>query len=156
MSTLSTEYSPLVEDCPKPDTSPAGQRGRLDLRSLAIGTLEQNAIVRWAFYVSVFCIPFTKLYLPGTGDRIGVTRLIQALILGAVLSQPRVCLQLMPVALLWFLAYCGVRLLSGLWLTPELSSFWWPSTLEWLQFSLPWVAVMFNMLQFPKLARGGL
>jgi O-antigen ligase len=112
--------------------------------------------VRWAFYLSVFCIPFARVYLPGTGERIGVTRMIQALILGAILSQPRVCIRLVPVALFWFLAYCGARLLSGLWFTPELSSLWWPSTLNWLEFSLPWVWVMFNVLRFPTVSRRGM
>ena len=34
--------------------------------------------------------------------------------------------------------------------------FWWPSTLELLEFSLPWLWVMFNVLQFPHARRGGL
>jgi len=156
MSALTLTSSPPIEACPKPDLGQATKRGRPDFESPAMDALQPNVLVRWALYLSVFCIPFTKLYLPGTGDRIGVTRVVQALILGAVLLQPRVCLRLLPVALFWFLAYCCVRIASGLWLTPEWSSFWWPSTLDWLQFSLPWVVVMFNVLQFPKLARGGL
>ena len=31
-----------------------------------------NALVRWAFYLSAFSIPFTRVYLPGTGERVGV------------------------------------------------------------------------------------
>src|SRR6185437_6655005 len=120
------------------------------------GAVRVNLLVRWAFYLSVFMIPFTKLYLPGTGERIGVARLVQVLILCAAISQPRVCLRLVPVALFWFLAYCGVRIVSGLWLTPELSATWWPGTLEWIEFSLPWLWVMFNVLQFPEARRGGL
>jgi O-antigen ligase len=112
--------------------------------------------VRWAFYLSVFAIPFVRLYLPGTGDRIGVTRVVQVLILCAVLSQPRVCIRLIPTALFWFLAYCALRILVGLWLTPELSALWWPSTVEWLQIGLPWVWVLFNVLQFPNMGRNGL
>jgi len=118
--------------------------------------LRPNYMVRWAFYLSIFSIPFSHLYLPGTGERVGVTRLVEMLILFAVVSQPRVCLRLVPVALFWFLAYCGLRILSGLWFTPELSTFWWSSTLELLEFSLPWLWVMFNVLQFPHARRGGL
>ena len=113
-------------------------------------------LVRWAFYISVFAIPFARLYLPGTGERIGVTRLVQFVILIATLSQPRVCLRFVPAALLWLGAYCGMRIIWGLWLSPELAGSWWPSTLQWLQFSLPWLWVMFNVLQFPKIGRGGL
>ena len=156
MSAITTEFSLLIEDYPKPDSRRASKPGRPDFRSLATDTLEPNFLVRWAFYVSVFCIPFTRLYLPGTGNRIGVIRMVQALILGAVLSQPRICVRLIPVALFWFLAYCGVRLFAGFWFTPELSNFWLPSTLHWLQFSLPWVWVMFNVLQFPGMGRHGL
>jgi len=153
MSTLTTLYSPPVEDCPKPDTRHTSEPRRPDFESHAADALQPNVLVRWAFYLSVLGIPFTRLYLPGTGERIGVTRMIQALILGAILSQPRVCIRLMPVALFWFLAYCGWRLLSGLWFTPELSSSWWPNTLDWLQFSLPWVWLMFNVLQFPTISQ---
>lgn len=117
--------------------------------------LRPNPIVSWAFYLSVFLIPFSRLYLPGTGDRLGVTRLVQVLILCAVASQPRVCLRFLPVALYWFLAYCGFRIVEGLWMTPELAGAWWPSTFEWIEFSLPWVWVMFNVLQFPGFPRAG-
>jgi O-antigen ligase len=115
-----------------------------------------SPLVRWTFYLSAFSIPFMCLYLPGTGNRIGVLRLIQLLLLGAALSQPRICLRLVPVALLWLVAYCGVRILSGLWLAPELSGIWWPTTLDWLEFSLPWVWIMFNLLQWPEIRRTGL
>src|SRR6266496_6333609 len=107
--------------------------------ALGDDALRPNCLVRWAFYLSIFSIPFSHLYLPGTGERVGVTRLVEMLILFAVVSQPRVCLRLVPVALFWFLAYCGLRILSGLWFTPELSTFWWSSTLELLEFSLPWL-----------------
>jgi hypothetical protein len=125
-------------------------------RSPSRDFLRPNILVCWAFYLSIFAIPFTRLYLPGTGDRIGVTRLVQGLIFCAILSQPRVCLRFIPTALFWFLAYCAVRIFAGLWLTPELSALWWPSTFDWLQFALPWLWVMFNVLQFPNMARGGL
>ena len=118
--------------------------------------ISPNALVRWAFYLSVFSIPFARLYVPGTGERVGVIRIVQLMLLGAVASQPRVCVRLVPVALLWFVGYCGVRILSGLWFSPELWTTWWRSTLDWLQFSLPWVWIAFNVLQFPKVRRGGL
>jgi hypothetical protein len=115
-----------------------------------------NGLVRWAFYLSVFSIPFMRVYLPGTGERVGVLRVVQLLLLCAVVAQPRVCLRLVPVGLMWFIAYCAVRILSGLWLAPDLWDSWWPTTWDRLQFSLPWVWIMFNLLQFPGLARRGL
>jgi len=156
MSAITTEFSPPVVDCPKPELGQAPRLSRTDFGVLTLDDVQPNVLVRWAFYVSVFCIPFTQLYLPGTGNKIGVTRMVQAFILGAVLSQPRICLRLVPVALFWFLAYSGVRIFTGLWFAPEMSRFWWPSTLNWLQFSLPWVWVMFNVLQFPGIGRNGL
>jgi hypothetical protein len=118
-------------------------------------TLHPNFLVRWAFYLSVFTIPFSHLYLPGTGGRIGVLRVIQLLLLGGVLSQPRVCLRFVPTALFWFFGYILMRIVWGLWLTPEMAGSWWPSSREFLEF-LPWVWVMFNVLQFPDTHRGGL
>jgi len=115
-----------------------------------------NALVRWAFYLSAFAIPFARLYVPGTGERVGVIRLVQLLLGVAVVSQPRVCLRLVPMALPWFAAYCAVRIFSGLWLSPQLLASWWPSTFDWLQFSLPSVWVIFNLLQFPKIGQNGL
>src|SRR5437588_4045834 len=88
------------------------QRRKLEL-------LRPNFLVRWAFYFSIFAIPFARLYVPGSGDRLGVKRVIQALMIAAMLSRPRVCLRFAPVALLWFAAYACVRLVAGLWLAPE-------------------------------------
>jgi O-antigen ligase len=123
---------------------------------VALDLLRPNFIVRWTFYLSVFSIPFVRLYLPGTGERVGVTRAVQALILCAAFSQPRVCIRFIPAALFWFVAYCIARIAAGLWLTPELSAQWWPSTLKWLQFALPWLWIMFNVLQYPKMGLRGL
>jgi hypothetical protein len=114
-----------------------------------------NSLVRWAFYLSVFSIPFSHLYLPGTGGRVGFLRLVQIAIVCGVLSQPRVCLRLVPTALFWFLAYYTLRIIWGLWLTPEKAEVWWPSSRESLEF-LPWLWIMFNVLQFPSARRGGL
>src|SRR5689334_1135388 len=83
-----------------------------------------NALVRWALYLSVFSIPFARLYIPGTGERVGVIRLIQLLLLCAVASQPRLCLRFVPVSLVWFLAYCVVHILSGLWFSLDLWETW--------------------------------
>jgi O-antigen ligase len=115
-----------------------------------------NAFTRWAFYLTAFSIPFTSLYMPGTGERVGVLRLDQLLLLGAVVTQPRVCLRLAPVALVWFGAYYLLRICSGLWLAPEFSRIWWPTTLDLLQFSLPWAWIVFNWMQFPEMRRTGL
>jgi len=110
-----------------------------------------NVIVRWAFYLSLFCIPFAYVSLPGTGGRLTILRLLQVLILCAVVSQPRVCIRFVPTALFWFFAYCVARIIAGLWLSPELRSQWLPSTLSLLQYALPWVWIMFNVLQFPDM-----
>src|SRR5262252_167720 len=141
--------------------SEAGERKALwsERRSVADGGRPEifpNALVRWAFYVSVFSLPFTRLYIPGTGERVGVIRIVQLLMISAVVSEPRICLRLVPVSLVWFLAYCVIRILSGLWFSRELWETWWSTTFDWLQFSLPWVWILFNVLQFPRLQRAGL
>lgn len=114
-----------------------------------------NALVRWAFYLSLLAIPMCHLYLPGTGERVGVSRIVQLLMLCGVLSQPRVCLRLVPAALFWFLGYIALRILWGFWLTPDQFYAWWPNSLEFIE-QLPWLWVMFNVLQFPETRRGGL
>src|SRR5436305_2466660 len=100
--------------------------------------LNPNLAVRWAFYASIVGIPFLRVYIPGTGDRLGVERIIQGLMVLAMFSRPKVCLRLIPVSLLWFLAYCGLRIIWGLWLAPEYSQLWWPSTYCLLEYFLPW------------------
>ena len=156
MPAMTPEMTLPADGSPQVEARTGHAVDRLGFGALADDALQPNCLVRWAFYLSIFCVPFGQLYLPGTGDRVGVVRLVQMLILCAVLSQPRVCLRLVPVALFWFLAYCGLRILFGSWFTPELSTFWWPSTLELLEFALPWLWVMFNVLQFPHARRGGL
>lgn len=121
----------------------------------SIETVGPNALVRWTFYLSIFAIPFSHLYVPGTGERVGITRVIQLLMLGGILSQPRVCLRMVPTVLFWFLGYTGLRIVWGFWLTPDRFSSWWPVSLEFFEF-LPWLWVMFNVLQFPEVRRGGL
>jgi O-antigen ligase len=137
---------------------PTLPRGDLaaEVRAQSLELVRPEFLVRWAFYLSVFCIPFMRLYLPGTGDRLGVTRGIQVLILCAILAQPRVCVRFVPIAVFWFLGYCVLEIGLGLWLTPELRAVWWPRTLSWLQFSLPWLWIMFNVLHFPGLSGRGL
>jgi hypothetical protein len=155
MSALVPEVdSPFAGDprLPAPTESATAQPG---LGARAADALRPNFLVQLAFYLSVFAIPFSYLYLPGTGGRIGVQRLVQLLLLGGVLSQPRVCLRFVPTALFWFLGYIVVRIIWGLWLTPEMSSMWWPSSRVFIEF-LSWLWVMFNVLQFPDARRGGL
>jgi hypothetical protein len=112
-------------------------------------------LVLWAFFLFIFSIPFTSVYVPGTGERLGVTRIVQLLLLLAAVSQPRVCLRFVPAALLWLLAYAGLRVAAGLWLTPELSNYWWPSTLTWLQVSLPGLWVLHNVMRFSGMRQLG-
>src|SRR5437868_222862 len=84
-------------------------RWALNRQSRNLERLRPNFLVRWAFFLSVFAIPFAQLYVPGTGERLGIKRVIQALIIAAMISRPRVCLRLVPVALLWFVAYSFLR-----------------------------------------------
>src|SRR5438105_9257541 len=91
-------------------------------------TFQPNFAVRCAFYLSIVAIPFLHLYIPGTGERLGIKRVIQVLMLLAMFSRPRVSLRLVPVCLVWMLAYCGVRIVWGMWLAPEYSRLWWPSS----------------------------
>ncbi|MDB6029901.1 MAG: hypothetical protein JWM16_239, partial [Verrucomicrobiales bacterium] len=78
-----------------------------------------TAFVQSVFCISAFAIPFGSLYIPGTGERLGVVRLVQLLFLIAMFFQPAVCLRRWPVALSWFVSYCAIRLLWGLWMTPQ-------------------------------------
>jgi hypothetical protein len=118
-------------------------------------SLRPNFVVRWAFYLSVCTIPFSLLYVPGTGGHVGVLRVVQMLLLCGILSQPRVCLRLVPTALFWFASYIGLRMVWGFWFTPEMLHSWWANSREFIEF-LPWLWVMFNVLQFPDVRCGGL
>jgi O-antigen ligase len=118
--------------------------------------LRPNLLVRSAFYFSLFAIPFFRLYVPGTGERVGVQRVAEVLMIGAMLSRPRVCLRFLPNSLIWFIAYCGVRILSGILQAPEFAKIWWPTSLELLQFFIPMAWLLFNVLHYPKFAHGGL
>jgi hypothetical protein len=133
----------------RPDARWRGKVRNLDL-------LRPNLLVRLAFYFTLAAIPFLRLYVPGTGERLGIQRVAQLLMLAAMFSRPRVCLRFVPVSLLWFLAYCIIRVISGLWQAPEYSKIWWPSSLELLQFYLPLAWLIFNVLHYPKFGHGGL
>lgn len=114
-----------------------------------------NFLVRSAFCLSIFAIPFSLVYVPGTGDRFGVMRIIQLLMLGSILSQPRVCLRLLPTALIWFLGFIVLRTVWGLWFTPEMAFLWSAKCRQFVSF-LPWAWFLFNVLQFPGAHRSGL
>jgi O-antigen ligase len=114
---------------------------------------QPNRIVRWVFYLSIFAIPFHALYIPGTGEKVGVTRAVQLLLIIAMITQPRACLRLIPVALIWFALYCGLRMAWGFWLSPEWIDRWWQGTFILVQFFLPWLWFMFNVLQFPRMGQ---
>ena len=162
------QEAPLVSETPAVTASrlkapPAETRGigtsdlSADLGELIprAEAVRPNVLVRAAFYLSLFAIPFGHLYVPGTGGRVGVTRLVQLLILCGILSQPRACLRFVPTALFWFLGYIGLRMGLGFWLTPDQAGTWWPSSVEFVEL-LPWAWVMFNVLQFPETRGGGL
>jgi O-antigen ligase len=136
---------------------PANFQARPDaprLRNLDL--LRPNFWVRTAFYCTLLAIPFLRLYVPGTGERVGVQRVVQLLMLAAMFSRPRVCLRFVPYSLLWFFPYCAWRIVSGLWQAPEYSQLWWPNSLELLQFYLPLTWLIFNVLHYPKFGHGGL
>jgi O-antigen ligase len=142
---------PQTQSGPKSWLKPSGQF----LNAASRAEEAPNSFVRAVFCISAFAIPFGSLYIPGTGERLGVVRFVQLLILLAMVIQPAVCLRRWPVALSWFVGYCGVRLLWGLWMTPQLAAEWWPSTSKLLQFSLPMLLFLFNALHFRPLARKG-
>jgi hypothetical protein len=137
-----------------PEVTLPDARGRVSLRKLEL--LRPNLLVRAAFYFSLAAIPFLRLYVPGTGERLGFQRVAQLLMLAAMASRPRVCLRFVPYALIWFFAYCVLRLLSGVFQAPEYAKLWWPSSLELLQFYLPLAWLIFNVLHYPKFGYGGL
>src|SRR4030095_15760211 len=137
-----------------PEVTQPDARSRARIRNLDLS--RPNLLVQLAFYFSLAAIPFLRLYVPGTGDRLGIQRLAQLLMLAAVFSRPRVCLRFVPFSLLWFFAYCVLRILSGLWQAPEYSKLWWPSSFELLQFYLPLAWLIFHVLHYPKFGRGGL
>src|SRR3979409_296426 len=78
--------------------------------------LRPNFAVRCAFYLSIAAMPFLQLYIPGTGERLGIKRIVQGLLLLAMFTRPKVSVRLVPVCLLWMLAYCAIRIIWGLWL----------------------------------------
>jgi O-antigen ligase len=123
--------------------------------AIVVDSLHPNFLVQAAFYLSVFSIPFCYLYLPGTGERVGVARLVQLLIFLGALSQPRVCLRFFPKALFWFVGYVFMRMIWGLWLTPDLAASWWPDDLVFIGYLFPWTWVLFNVLQFPDMRQRG-
>jgi O-antigen ligase len=137
-----------------PEVTQPGSRWRARVSNLDL--LRPNFLVRSAFYFSLAAIPFLRLYVPGTGERLGIQRVVQLLMLAAMFSRPRVCLRFIPFSLLWFFAYCVIRILSGLWLAPEYSKLWWPSSFELLQFYLPFTWLIFNVLHYPKFGYSGL
>jgi hypothetical protein len=137
-----------------PEVTQLDARWRGKVRNLDL--LRPNLLVRIAFYFSLAAIPFLRLYVPGTGERIGIQRVAQLLMLAAMFSRPRVCLRFVPFALLWFFAYCVLRIISGLWQAPEYFNLWWPSSLDLLQFHLLLAWLIFNVLHYPKFGYGGL
>ncbi|MBU6398933.1 MAG: O-antigen ligase family protein [Verrucomicrobia bacterium] len=156
MTTTVPEFRPPPGSEAKLEPAGWSEADSAGFQPLDADPVRPTSLVRWAFYLSIFSIPFTHLYLPGTGERVGVLRLVQVLLLSAMLARPRVCLRLVPAALLWFLSYAALRIVWGLWLSPTMSASWWPSSREFLELLIPWLWLMFNVLQFPETPRGGL
>src|SRR5712671_3117970 len=63
MPAIITEISPPAEGVPKLDSRRASKASRPGFEASAADSLQPNFLVRWAFYVSVFSIPFALLYL---------------------------------------------------------------------------------------------
>src|SRR5512142_1429894 len=101
----------LAEIPPPPGVAPAPRgAARRSGPPAALRALDYpRPFVRAAVWLSVFAIPFLRVYLPGTGERVGVTRLVQVLVALAVLAQPRACLRLLPLAVVGFWVYAGTR-----------------------------------------------
>jgi hypothetical protein len=87
----------LYPEVARPET-----RSRDKLRNLDL--LRPNLFVRTAFYFTLAAIPFLRLYVPGTDERVGIQRVAQLLMLAAIFSRPKVCLRFVPFSLLWFFA----------------------------------------------------
>lgn len=111
-----------------------------------------NSLVRLCFYLVVFMIPFGHFYIPGTGERLGASRLSQICIVGAILLQPRLCFSRIPFAFFAFLAYTLFRVASGCWFSWDLRETWMNSTIVLLD-SLVLFVFLFNLLLYPGMAR---
>jgi hypothetical protein len=115
-----------------------------------------NLFVRLTFYTSVIAIFPGDFYIPGTGDRLGINRIVQLMMVTSMLWQPRVCLRRIPVAMLWFLAYYFLKVIWGYWLTPDLYDVWMPSVTPFFFLMLPILWLSFNVIQDERVAMGGL
>jgi hypothetical protein len=111
--------------------------------------------VLFAFYFSLFAVPFDLLILPGVSDGSLVARVVDLFLLIAVVTQPRVCLRRMPAAYAAFIGYALLRLAWGVLLTPELFGIWAPATRMFLRIIL-WSWFCYNLLQYPGTGRRGL
>lgn len=75
-------------------------------------------IVRWAFLLFVFTIPFEPIDLEAIRGAASLSRLAGLLFFSACLLYPKVCFRRPPQALWWFVGYVSVYVLSGLFI-PE-------------------------------------
>src|SRR5713101_4776873 len=75
-------------------------------------------IVRWAFLLFVFTIPFEAIDLEAIRIASSLSRIAGLLFFSTCLFYPKVCFRRPPQALLWFAGYAFVYGLSGL-LIPE-------------------------------------
>jgi O-antigen ligase len=106
---------------------------------------------RFVLVVSVMLIPFTQVYLPGTGQRNSLSSLSEVLVLLALCLHPRVYLRNIPRPILALLLYLGVRVFAGLIITPDLLPQWWDSSRGILR-PLLWSLVLATGMRSPRMA----
>src|SRR2546430_5510514 len=71
MPTIAPVISSPPGGFPKSDAGTECKAGRPGFGALADAALWPTVLVRRAFYLSAFAVPFGHLYLPGTGERVG-------------------------------------------------------------------------------------
>jgi O-antigen ligase len=109
-------------------------------------------MVRWAFLLFVFAIPFETIDLAAISGASSVSRLAGLLFFSICFLYPKVCFRRPPQALWWFVGYASVHALSGLSLPKQLLGQFIP----WLQtfvqlLVLCWIGS--TLLQEEKFAR---
>ena len=77
----------------------------------ARATLAVNPVVRWAFYLFIFSIPFE---MPNRSIPVEIPTLTGALFLLTTPLEYRACFGRVPSALVWFAVWLWVAIVSGL------------------------------------------
>jgi len=97
-------------------------------------------------------IPFTQVYVPGTGQRNSLSSVIEVLVLLALCLHPRFYLRNIPKPIVALLLYLALRVSAGLIMTPDLLPQWWNSSRGILR-PLLWSLVLTAGMRSPGMAR---